>query len=74
MPLSDDIANLVRNAARNARGSAAPRVLLARLQSCLNMLQSPESNDTMTLVQAAAICQLLAEATSLNGDDLKGTL
>ena len=74
MPLSDDVAKLVRNATRNVRGSAAPRVLLARLQSCLNMLQSPEANDTMTLVQAAAICQVLAEATSLNGDDLTRAL
>ena len=74
MPLSDDIANLVRNATRAARGSAAPRVLLARLQTCLNMLQSPEANDTMQLVQAAAICQLLAEATSMNGDDLTRAL
>ena len=74
MPPSDDVANLVRNATRNIRGSAAPRVLLARLQSCLNMLQSPESNDTFTLAQAAAICQALAEVAAMNGDDLNRAL
>ena len=48
--------------------------MTSRTSSATPPAKSPEANDTMTLVQAAAICQVLAEATSLNGDDLTRAL
>ena len=71
---SEEIAKLVEQASANVRGSAAPRVLLARLQTCLSFLQGAESNDTMTLVQAAAICQVLAEYAAINNDSINPAL
>ena len=66
-----DIENAIRSAARELRGRVAPNKLFSLLQTFFSQLEEDGNNDMASLVQASAVCQVLAEVALLNGNSVK---
>ena len=67
---SKDVENAIRSAARAVRGTMTPNEMLAHLQTFLSQLDQDGNNDFASLMQASALCQVLAEVALINGNSL----
>ena len=68
---SDDVADAIRAAAESLRGRVTPSEMLSHLQTFLDQLSKDGNNDFASLLQASALCQVLAEVALINGNSLR---
>lgn len=66
-----DVENAIRVAARSLRGRVTPAEMMGHLQTFLDQLSQDGNNDFASLMQASALCQVLAEFALINGNSLR---